>query len=94
MVLTIAAALLFGWLINRFSPWTVSWQAAFALGGALAMSSTAIVSKMLTERLELESQHGRRSIGILLFQDLAVVPLIIMIPALAQSPEKLAATLG
>lgn len=94
VVLTIVATMLFGWLINRFSPWTVSWQAAFALGGALAMSSTAIVSKMLTERLELESQHGRRSIGILLFQDLAVVPLIIMIPALAQSPEKLAATLG
>ncbi len=94
VVLTIAAAMLFGWLINRFAPFAISWQAAFALGGALAMSSTAIVSKMLTERLELESQHGRRSIGILLFQDLAVVPLIIMIPALAQSPEKLAATLG
>jgi CPA2 family monovalent cation:H+ antiporter-2 len=94
VVLTIAATMLFGWAINRFSPYTLSWQAAFALGGALAMSSTAIVSKMLTERLELESQHGRRSIGILLFQDLAVVPLIIMIPALAQGPEKLAATLG
>ncbi|HEX8479085.1 MAG TPA: monovalent cation:proton antiporter-2 (CPA2) family protein [Telluria sp.] len=94
VVLTIAATMLFGWAINRFSPYALSWQAAFALGGALAMSSTAIVSKMLTERLELESQHGRRSIGILLFQDLAVVPLIIMIPALAQGPEKLAATLG
>jgi CPA2 family monovalent cation:H+ antiporter-2 len=94
VVLTIAATTLFGWAINRFSPFAISWQAAFALGGALAMSSTAIVSKMLTERLELESPHGRRSIGILLFQDLAVVPLIIMIPALAQSPEKLAATLG
>ena len=94
VVLTIAATMLFGWAIHRFLPFSVTWQAAFALGGALAMSSTAIVSKMLTERLELESQHGRRIIGILLFQDLAVVPLLILIPALAQSPEKLAATLA
>jgi CPA2 family monovalent cation:H+ antiporter-2 len=98
VVLTIVATMLFGWIshafLPRFLPFAVSWQAAFALGGALAMSSTAIVSKMLTERLELESQHGRRIIGILLFQDLAVVPLLILIPALAQSPEKLAATLA
>jgi CPA2 family monovalent cation:H+ antiporter-2 len=98
VVLTIVATMLFGWIshafLPHFLPFAVSWQAAFALGGALAMSSTAIVSKMLTERLELESQHGRRIIGILLFQDLAVVPLLILIPALAQSPEKLAATLA
>jgi len=98
VVLTIVATMLFGWIshafLPRFLPFAVSWQAAFALGGALAMSSTAIVSKMLTERLELESQHGRRIIGILLFQDLAVVPLLILIPALAQSPEKLVATLA
>ncbi|HEY1043609.1 MAG TPA: cation:proton antiporter [Telluria sp.] len=72
----------------------IGWQGAFALGGAIAMSSTAIVSKMLTERLELESQHGRRTIGILLFQDLAVVPLLIVIPALARDPEHLAQTLA
>jgi CPA2 family monovalent cation:H+ antiporter-2 len=58
------------------------------------MSSTAIVVKMLTERLELESQHGRKIIGILLFQDLAVVPLLIMIPALGKPPEELAETLA
>ncbi|HEU4851546.1 MAG TPA: cation:proton antiporter [Telluria sp.] len=72
----------------------IGWQGGFALGGAIAMSSTAIVSKMLTERLELESQHGRRIIGILLFQDLAVVPLLILIPALARDPEHIATTLG
>jgi CPA2 family monovalent cation:H+ antiporter-2 len=71
-------------------PVKIGWQSALALGGALAMSSTAIVSKLLTERLELESQHGRRIIGILLFQDLAVVPLLILIPSLA----KPAITLG
>lgn len=61
----------------------ISWKAAFAIGGALSMSSTAIVSKMLTERLELESPHGRQIISVLLFQDLAVVPLLILVPALA-----------
>jgi len=59
------------------------WQAGVALGGALAMSSTAIVSKLLAERLELDTPHGRDVIGVLLFQDLAVVPLIVLVPALA-----------
>jgi CPA2 family monovalent cation:H+ antiporter-2 len=59
------------------------WQTGLVLGGALAMSSTAIVSKMLAERMELESRHGRDIIGVLLFQDLAVVPLLVVIPALA-----------
>ncbi len=96
VVLTIVATMLFGWLIARFLPASlhIGWQASFALGGALAMSSTAIVSKMLTERLELESAHGRKIIGILLFQDLAVVPLLILIPALGKDPEELAVTLG
>ena len=83
--LTIVAAMVFGWLVAHLLPQLVdiSWRAAFALGGALSMSSTAIVSKLLTERLELESPHGRQIIGILLFQDLAVVPLLILVPALA-----------
>ncbi|MDE2300596.1 MAG: cation:proton antiporter, partial [Burkholderiales bacterium] len=62
--------------------WGLSWQSAVALGGALAMSSTAIVVKLMAERLELESEHGRRVMGVLLFQDLAVVPLLVLIPAL------------
>jgi CPA2 family monovalent cation:H+ antiporter-2 len=96
VMLTIGATMLFGWLIATQLPAAIhiSWQASFALGGALAMSSTAIVSKMLTERLELESPHGRKIIGILLFQDLAVVPLLILIPSLGQDPEKLVPTLA
>jgi CPA2 family monovalent cation:H+ antiporter-2 len=70
------------------------WQLGFALGGALAMSSTAIVSKLLAERMQLESTHGREIIGVLLFQDLAVVPLLILIPALAQPAEHLAPVLA
>jgi CPA2 family monovalent cation:H+ antiporter-2 len=65
----------------------LDWRTGLVVGGALAMSSTAILAKMLTERLELNSQHGRAVLGVLLFQDLAVVPFLILIPALAQTPE-------
>ncbi|MDP1934523.1 MAG: monovalent cation:proton antiporter-2 (CPA2) family protein [Nitrosomonas sp.] len=61
----------------------LDWRIGLVLGGALAMSSTAIVIKMLAERAELNSIHGRQVIGVLLFQDLAVIPLLIIIPALA-----------
>jgi CPA2 family monovalent cation:H+ antiporter-2 len=63
--------------------WDLSWQAAVALGAALAMSSTAIVARLMAERMELSSEHGQRVMGVLLFQDLAVVPLLVLIPALA-----------
>jgi len=53
---------------------------AFIIGAALTMSSTAIVSKILIERLDLNSRHGRLSIGILLFQDVAVIFILILIP--------------
>ncbi|MBD8529726.1 MULTISPECIES: monovalent cation:proton antiporter family protein [unclassified Massilia] len=95
VVLTIVATVIGGLVLAMWAPQLhIGWQAAFALGGALAMSSTAIVVKLLTERLELESEHGRRIIGILLFQDLAVVPLLILIPALAKDPENLVKTLA
>ncbi|MDH5436756.1 MAG: cation:proton antiporter, partial [Gammaproteobacteria bacterium] len=60
-------------------------EAAFIIGGVMAMSSTAIVIRQLAEQLELHSRHGRQAVGILLFQDLAVIPLLILIPALADS---------
>jgi len=69
--------------------WRMSWQTALALSGALAMSSTAIVVKMMAERLELESEYGKRVMGVLLFQDLAVVPLLVLIPALGSPAETL-----
>ena len=72
----------------------ITWQAGIVLGGAFAMSSTAMLAKLLAERLELNSPHGRQIIGILLFQDLAVVPLLILIPALAARPEDLAMNIG
>lgn len=72
----------------------LDWRAGLALGGVLAMSSTAIVSKLLVERAELNTAHGQNIMGVLLFQDLAVVPLLIIIPALASSGQSLSVTLG
>ncbi|MDB5946760.1 MAG: potassium transporter [Ramlibacter sp.] len=74
--------------------WRMSWQTALTLSGALAMSSTAIVVKLMAERIELESEHGKRVMGVLLFQDLAVVPLLVLIPALGSPPERLLLSLG
>jgi CPA2 family monovalent cation:H+ antiporter-2 len=69
--------------------WSLDWRTSLALSGVLTMSSTAIVVKLMSERLELESEHGKRVMGVLLFQDLAVVPLLVIIPALGTSGEKL-----
>ncbi len=74
--------------------WPMTWQTALALSGALTMSSTAIVVKLMAERLELESEHGKRVMGVLLFQDLAVVPLLILIPALGAQGESLVNAMG
>jgi CPA2 family monovalent cation:H+ antiporter-2 len=71
-----------------------AWQAGLVLGGALAMSSTAIVSKVLAERMELGTPHGRDVMGILLFQDLAVVAFLIVIPSLSRPGPELAGALA
>jgi len=70
------------------------WQAAVVIAAAFAMSSTAIVMRMLAERLELETPHGRTAVGVLLFQDIAVVPFLIVIPALGHEGSALAAALA
>ena len=96
VVLSILISMLAAWGASMWLPrfFQIGWEGAFALGGALAMSSTAIVSKMLTERLELESLHGRQIISILLFQDIAVVPLLILVPALATHSGNILQTLA
>ena len=84
-----------GALRRRSSPSGGSrWQGALALGAALAMSSTAIVVRMLAERMQTETPHGREVIGVLLVQDLAVVPLLVLVPALARAEGNLAGALG
>ena len=87
VVLGTAASLVLAFVLP--SVWAMPWQTALALSGAMVMSSTAIVVKLLSERLEMESEHGKRIMGVLLFQDLAVVPLLVLIPALGSSPDKL-----
>ena len=68
----------------------VPWLVGVGLGGALAMSSTAILSKLLADRREFDGPHGREVMGVLLFQDLAVVPLLVIIPELARPMGELA----
>jgi CPA2 family monovalent cation:H+ antiporter-2 len=72
----------------------LDWRTAVVLGGVAAMSSTAIVSKTLAERMQLHTPHGRQIMGVLLFQDLAVIPLLVLIPALALSKAAIAAVIG
>lgn len=72
----------------------LGWAASFAVAGVLSMSSTAMLSKLLVDRTELETPHGRQVIGVLLFQDVAVVPLLILIPALSHPAETLLPMLG
>ena len=87
LVIVTAFSLSFAALLP--SVWKMEWQTALALSSAMAMSSTAIVIKLVADRLELESEHGKRVVGVLLFQDLAVVPLIVMIPALSAPAEEM-----
>lgn len=53
-------------------------EGALILGGVVAMSSTALVVKQLTDQIELHTRHGKNAIGILLFQDLMVIPFLIL----------------
>jgi CPA2 family monovalent cation:H+ antiporter-2 len=91
VTITMLAATLATVFVTTIAPstWGMSWQTGLALSGALAMSSTAIVVKLMVERIELDSEHGKRVMGVLLFQDLAVVPLLVLIPALGASGEQL-----
>jgi len=91
VMLTLVIVTLASLFLATLAPslWKMEWHTALALSGAMAMSSTAIVIKMMADRLELESEHGKRVVGVLLFQDLAVVPLLVLIPALGSPPEQL-----
>lgn len=66
----------------------VNFNWAFAAAGAMTMSSTAIVSRILSEKTELGQPHGQMAMGVLLMQDIAVVPLMILIPALGGNGEE------
>ena len=64
-----------------------SFAAAITIGGILALSSTAIVIRQLSESGGMKKKSGQLSVAVLLFQDVAVVPLLIVIPLLAQGGD-------
>ncbi|KAG0562230.1 hypothetical protein KC19_9G128300 [Ceratodon purpureus] len=66
----------------------VTGPAAIVIGNGLALSSTAVVLQVLQERGESTSRHGRATFSVLLFQDLAVVVLLILIPLLSPNSSK------
>jgi len=92
MLVTTAASMAFALIAPTH--WGMDWKTALALSSAMAMSSTAIVGKLMTERIEMESEHGKRIMGVLLFQDLAVVPLLVLIPSLGASAEQMVETMA
>src|SRR2546423_2346170 len=64
-----------------------SWRVALFLGFLIALSSTAIVLKVLTDQSEIDAPHGRLATGMLIFQDLCVVPIMLVLPFLAGRAE-------
>lgn len=62
-----------------------AWPVAIFVGLVITLSSTAIIVKLLGDRGELGAPHGRLSLGILLFQDLLIVPMLLIVPLLAGS---------
>jgi CPA2 family monovalent cation:H+ antiporter-2 len=72
-LLTLASFRLLGWTLNQ----------AVLLGFLVTLSSTAIVLKTYSDRLEVDTPHGRAGVGILLFQDLCIVPMMLMVPILS-----------
>ena len=68
--------------------------ASVAIGAALSLSSTAIVLRLLAERRDLHSRLGRGALGILMTQDLAVGPLLVLIPALRGTPLEMTQAVG
>ncbi len=62
----------------------MSLHSAIAIGALVALSSTACVLRLLVSRAEIESNHGRHALGILLMQDIAVVPLVLLVTVLGE----------
>lgn len=76
--LTVAVAIYFG----------IPFENALVMGGVVTMSSTALVTKQLSDQVEMHTRHGRNAIGILLLQDLMVVPLLILVASLTGQGEQ------
>lgn len=64
------------------------WRVALILGSVLSLSSTAVVLRILKDRSDLDTAHGKSALGILLMQDVAVVPLVLLVTFLSGGSEK------
>lgn len=67
----------------------LGWKASLVLGWGLSMSSTALVLQSLAEKNQLASQHGRDAFAVLLFQDLAVIPILALLPLLGAHHDEM-----
>ncbi|MFS1523179.1 monovalent cation:proton antiporter-2 (CPA2) family protein [Microbulbifer sp. 2304DJ12-6] len=83
--LLLSAAAIAGLVLALFEP---GWRSAIAIGLILALSSTAIVLQSLSEKGLLKTQGGRSAFGVLLFQDIAVIPILALLPLLAGIPAE------
>jgi CPA2 family monovalent cation:H+ antiporter-2 len=81
VIATAAIISVSAWLLG------LDWRASLAIGLALAMSSTAIVLQSLKEKGQMQSAHGQSSFAVLLFQDIAVIPILAILPLLAVTHE-------
>lgn len=88
LIITIACA----WLFAQATGLVTATDDGFIFGCICALSSTVVASKLLTERAESDSAHGRVLVAILLIQDISLVPIIALLPALNQAPISSAAT--
>ena len=76
----------FGYAIAKL--FGVSTESSLIVGAMAALSSTAVVSRVLQNRSELDAPHGRLTFGVLLVQDLAIVPLMLLVAFLQETPEE------
>ncbi len=83
---TVVAGLAFGRHLG------LTWPEAIFIGFLISLSSTAIVLKLLQERAEVDTPHGRTSLGILIFQDMIIVPMMVFVPLLAGATDNLGAS--
>ncbi|MBG84157.1 MAG: hypothetical protein CMJ40_06365 [Phycisphaerae bacterium] len=84
-ILQVAGTLFAGALITKL--FGLSWSSSLAVGAIITLSSTAAVARVLTERSEIDSQHGRLSLAVLIVQDVALVPLLLMVTFLGDASD-------
>ncbi|MFM2344896.1 MAG: hypothetical protein RLZZ210_1508 [Pseudomonadota bacterium] len=91
IIVSILLALPTVWAIAYFyrGEFNISWHLYIVVAAIFAMSSTAVVSKVLIEKLQMQSEHGKLIMYILLFQDLVIIPFLVLIPSLQYTNDSI-----